>query len=824
MKNKLEKINVRVVAGISILAAILFVVGLLTYNKLWSFLNSYIESQVAMQAQLISQMEQERFELELSELGQLAKYIENGQLAPQKLALFTENKESVMDGVLTIKGEALSGEALPFNEFSAIQDSFRGNPAVSYNKNRGLLFTVPVYSANNVKYVLYRLYSNEAIEEKFALDFYEGEGRAVVMNFDDDIIVSSKAWNEGREDEFFRDKDVARIYIELQKNLNISTSAALFGECNYGSYYFYRAEISNYELFVTGMIPQDSVRNGINYISALLLWVFGLLLILMVIGMVYLLNAEEKARERDELNEAKIIAEKANRAKSDFLANMSHEIRTPINAVLGMNEMVLRECDDENIRGYAGNIQSAGQNLLAIINDILDFSKIESGKLEIVDANYDFGQMLNDIVNMVLIKAEQKSLKFEVQADGNLPVNLFGDEVRIKQVIVNILNNAVKYTKAGKVCLKISGEKQADDTILLDIKVTDTGIGIRKEDIDKLFNNFERLDLVENRNVEGTGLGLAITRNLVDKMNGKLTVESEYGQGSTFSVVIPQKVVGTDILGDFEVRRKEYTNKQQKYKEKFVAPNANILVVDDNEMNLMVVKNFLKKTQINVTTCLSGYECLEAIKNTHYDVVFLDHMMPKMDGIETLKIAKSESHMCNDTPFIALTANAIVGVKEKYLEAGFDDYLSKPVVSSALEELLLKYLPEDKIEKADANRVLIDKELGLSYSADSEEIYVEMLDIFCTMKDEKKQQMIEYFENKDWENYTILVHALKSTALSVGGKYLSEEAAKLEKSGKQYQADGNDNKALDYIMQNHAKTMELYDKTVEKAKEIIANM
>ena len=386
---------------------------------------------------------------------------------------------------------------------------------------------------------------------------------------------------------------------------------------------------------------------------------------------------ENITREREERERLKNISDSAvaaSEAKSAFLSNMSHEIRTPITAVLGMNEMILRECDDPSIISYANNIKSAGTSLLVLINDILDFSKIESGKMDIIPVEYETRSLLNDLKNLITPKADAKELKFIMDIDPELPAALFGDEIRIKQVITNLLTNAVKYTEKGSVTLKVgfSGNKGAGDTIGLKVSVTDTGMGVKKEDMEKLFAQFVRLDEKRNRNIEGTGLGLNITSNLLNMMGGELNVESEYGKGSVFSFEIKQPVRNWTPIGDYE-KATDTDASKEKYVPKFVAPGAHVLMVDDTPINIVVFKGLLKKTEIKVDSATGGQECIElAIKNK-YDIIFLDHMMPVMDGIETLKELR-EKYPDNpnaDTPIVCLTANAISGAKDTYMEAGF---------------------------------------------------------------------------------------------------------------------------------------------------------
>ena len=397
-----------------------------------------------------------------------------------------------------------------------------------------------------------------------------------------------------------------------------------------------------------------------------------------------------------QLEEQKKIADSANVAKSRFLANMSHEIRTPINAVLGMDEMILRESSESPIRSYAADIMSAGKTLLALINDILDFSKVEEGKMEIVPVQYELSSVMNDLTNMIRERALKKGLKFHVEVDEHIPRLLYGDEIRIKQCALNVLTNAVKYTDSGSVTMKVTGEKKDDSHILLGFSITDTGIGMHREDIDKLFSPYERIEEKRNRTIEGTGLGMAITRQLLDLMGSRLDVESEYGKGSTISFAVEQEVVAWEEIGDFTDRFNDIKTGAQTYKELFHAPGARILVVDDTEMNLTVVQSLLKKTEIRIDTALSGRDALTLAEVNPYDVIFIDHMMSDMDGIETLKHLR-ELDKNQKTPAVALTANAVSGARQKYLSAGFDDYLSKPVDGTKLEEMLLRYLPEYKI-------------------------------------------------------------------------------------------------------------------------------
>ena len=534
---------------------------------------------------------------------------------------------------------------------------------------------------------------------------------------------------------------------------------------------------------------------------------------------------------------------RANEAKSQFLANMSHEIRTPINGILGMDSVLLKECHDENLREYAKNIQSAGQSLLSIINDILDISKIESGKMEILTIRYQLFSVLNDCYNLTKIKLQNKPVSFIMQINEKLPSWLYGDEVRIRQIINNFLSNAVKYTKEGNITFELDFEEKTDEQILLVITVRDTGIGIKEEDLGKLFESFTRIEEKRNRNIEGTGLGLNLTKNLVNLMGGEVFAESTYGKGSCFTAKIPQKIADAKPMGDFGKRYQQYLSTSDDDKLSFLAPDAKILVVDDVTMNLKVVEGLLKATKIQIDTAVSGSECLECVKTTPYQMIFLDHMMPEMDGLETLEHMKNLADNPNaQTPVIMLTANAIVGAKEEYIEAGFTDYLTKPIRETELLEMILKYLPEELvcenggqgIEKSQDAQDMeqpevggegaeplqrleqlegLDVKTGLTYCMNEEDFYIEMLQEF--LQADKASQLKHFLAEEDWDNYRTTVHALKSTSLTIGAAHLSGEAKALEMAAK----EGN----MDYIRSHHDGVMDEYKELTDHLKEILEN-
>ena len=534
---------------------------------------------------------------------------------------------------------------------------------------------------------------------------------------------------------------------------------------------------------------------------------------------------QKKEYEARALKLEKEAADNANQAKSDFLAEMSHEIRTPIHAVLGMNEMIMKETgyaadrpysseEDkaafDNIGLYAGNIERAGNNLLDIINDILDFSKIEAGKIDIVTKEYRLSSLLSDVSNMMYFKARDKGLDFIVDVDESLPDCLRGDDLRVRQVILNILNNAIKYTKSGSVRMDVrsdwDGEIVVGKKLPLAISVRDTGIGIREEDMKKLFSKFQRVDLDTNSSVEGTGLGLAISQSLLLMMGGGIDVVSEYGKGSTFTIRLPQEVMSKEPIGDFRESFKAEPRERKTYEESFSAPDARMLVADDTPMNLIVVTGLLKNTKIRIDTAGSGEEAVELATQNAYDLIMMDQRMPRMDGTEALRLIRTREDSRNrETPVICLTADALIGAKNRYVEAGFTDYLAKPVDSAVLEKKLLAYLPEEKvtlIQKDDDVPVVteegdlealrsagLDPETGLQYCGGDGPLLQALLAEFAGSGEERSRQLAQYCEEGDWKNYAVMVHAVKSSSKMIGAAGLSELAAGLEKAADEEDAE-----------------------------------
>ncbi|MCL2232420.1 MAG: ATP-binding protein [Treponema sp.] len=642
----------------------------------------------------------------------------------------------------------------------------------------------------------------------------------------------------------------------------------------------------------------------------------------------------------DEMQRLKIEAESASKAKSDFLSKMSHEIRTPLNAVLGMAELMLRENLPDAAREQAMTIKQSGDHLLSIVNDILDLSKVESGKLELVNTGYLFHSTINDVISIIKMRKTNPDLNFAVYMQHDIPNGLFGDEVRLRQILINVLTNALKYTRKGHFSLDVTGEKTDDSTIMLTMTIKDTGIGIKQEDMQRLFAEFAQFDLEKNRNVEGTGLGLAITHNLIKLMGGEINAFSEYGKGSEFIIRLPQKLhesgqapeteddwplefkeksvllycstpIYTDyiartlkdlrvnhhiVCGDSELHNRllegtwDYVFAEEKlahtaqhivknggvntsvvmmsnsydvkdsqefsilmmpayllsivsvltgrdmsyftkdmHLENFIAPDARILLVDDINTNLKVGEGLLKQYGVHIDMCLSGKEAIEAIVGGDYDLVLMDHMMPEMDGIEAVRIIRNLAASMGEKyallPIIALTANAIVGAKEMFMENGFNDFLSKPIETIKLNSILSKWIPKEK-QKISAGAVQeeeppleiviedVDTKKGIALSGGSGRNYLDTLKIFLTDGEVKVKELSECLENNDLSLYTTYVHALKSACANIGAAKLSEDAKILEDAGR--------NRDMNFIAKHNSSFVDSLKKVLANIDEVVS--
>ena len=942
MIKKIDRNRILYAAALTILGFVIVgIVCLFMWLKLNSITKTQVEKHVAGYSLMMAQSIDNTFRTELDILSELTALvdIETGEIDD-----IFEPQNGVIYGVMRIDGSFAYGEELSFSDYDGFFQAVKGNPSVSTNNNK-ILFTVPVYNGQNVRYVLYKCYDTAVLERKLNIICYGGMGECFLIDDEGNIILRSL----GSESEIssLLNKDNENAIETIRHSMNVNVSAAAYGD---KEMVLFAAESDYEDFYVMGIVPSKAPAGEISLVIPLVLWTFGLLWLMIVIIIVFFVGAERKAKQSEELRLAKIAAEDANRAKSDFLANMSHEIRTPMNAIVGMCELILRENDISNIvRERCVNIQNSGKSLLSIINNILDFSKIESGNMELIEDKFNISSVLEEVINMTVTRKGCKKIEIIVLADPNIPCGLIGDEVCIKQIIINLMTNAVKFTHSGAVTLSVSHIVQ-EDSIILKISVEDTGIGITEENLNRLFTSFQQLDTRKNRSIEGTGLGLAISKRLLTQMGGTINVSSVYGQGSVFSFEIPLKISDARpfisvnepeklyavVFIDFEkiensVVKKQYTtlmneissllgvkmvhtvslselkttiserkithcfigkeeyienkdyfdkislelnvsliqditdsiqlpasikciykpfyvmsvalalnNEADNYNKierlsssvSFTAPKARVLIVDDAEINLKVASGLMQPYNMELITADSGPSAINKIRFQNIDLVFMDHMMPEMDGVEATRIIRSmNGEYYKKLPIIALTANAVNGAREMFKESDFNDFIAKPIELLALDRVLKKWIPADKIEtltskdnttddlKNNSNNINKEKHIlvskGLTYTSGNKDVYYEILEMFVQDGIEKLEQLNSYVENEDWKNYIIKVHALKSTSLTIGAVMLSEFAKKLELAGK--------SEDFGIIRKENKKLLNLYNEVISEGRSLLEN-
>jgi len=807
MKSKLDPRTL--VSGVVIFICLPLLIGAVMAWKMTSTTRSYVESQISGQASVLGQLASRRLSDRLDELGRVASYltqIDESKMDTAINQLLGSSPSQTSGGILRLNGTPVTGRSLLSSEYPAIQNAFQGKPTARYRSGEGLLFTTPIYneSGSNIRYALYEFYDQYALFAGFQEGCFQGEAAIMLADRDQNIVVPiSQGLTE--TDPFLQRPEILEAFSQLAPR-RTEAAPSIYCESQGDGYVLFVSQLEQSNLYLVGVVPYVVAAQGLSSLTGMVLLVFSLLLVLLILGVARMISADARARESDALREAKAAAEEASKSKSAFLANMSHELRTPINTIMGMDEMILRETRETDTRERAMDVKSAAQILLGLINDVLDFSKIESGMLQIIPVEYDLVALIRDLELLSENRARSKSLDFRLDIQPDLPVGLFGDDIRLRQVLINLLTNAVKYTNRGGVTLHMSGTRSGSDTLSLHCEVIDTGIGIKEEDLDRGFVAYKRMEEARNRNVEGTGLGLTIITGLLHLMGSKLQVHSVYGEGSTFFFDVEQRVVDPEPIGDI-YSRLDNMIKQYEYRVTIIAPRARVLVVDDNSMNRKIFGSLLKQTQIQVVTASSGEKCLDIVQKEHFDLIFMDHLMPGMDGVEALhRLKELDGNLCRDVPVIALTANAFTGAREKYLALGFDAFLSKPIVTEKLEALLRDMLPRELVtevpvsapQPVPAEEIELPAVEGINWEfaklhVQDQDILMEGLRMFYQNLDNDYRDIGNLAQHvgepEGLDAYRIRVHALKSTAAMVGILSVSELAKLLEQAAKDGRTD-----------------------------------
>ncbi|MCR5813592.1 MAG: response regulator [Desulfovibrio sp.] len=816
----------RIILEIVVLLLSLLAIGVLVQHRMNELLHTSLEHSIAKTSKHICGVVAERMTRELAMLRQTAESLSSiPEEADGKFISMQRNLPTgVTIGWMRLDGSAIYGEALWRERFSDFPLVFRGNEVISYRAGHGLIFAVPVLGHGNVQSVIWRLFDDTVLEDVFGLSEH---GEAFLFLQERNSYSLPRDILSAEELTFLETPAIADGYDTVRDQLALQKSAAVLVDSSLGKHFLFGVNLAGSECVIMGHLPYAAVVGDISRIYDLLIKVGALVLGLFAMVSIWLIVMHSRAEQNEILSREKSLHTESMNSKSTFLAGVSHDIRTPINVIMGMNEMILRKTSDAEIISYAHGARRAGESLIALVDDVFDLTYMESSGFRITEKPYRTVSLISDAVTMIKPEAIHKGLHFILDVDRSLPRELVGDCLRIQQIAVNLLSNAVKYTEKGHVTFRVAYEPLDRERITFIIEVRDTGIGIHEDDRSKLFHSFQRLDPMKNRHIDGTGLGLVITSELVQRMQGRIDVKSVYGQGSVFTVRLPQKIVDVEPIASKGKRPPLF----QKVTGSLEAEGAHVLVVDDNELNLLLTRHLLERTKMHVDTCLSGQEALEKLAAKPYDVVLLDYMMPMLDGAETLRRARVLPN-CRKTPFIAFTADATEESRKRLLAEGFADLLTKPVDGAKLEAMLARFVSGasgrtqlQPMHEPVLDEVELDISLGLDASAGSREIYQELASMFVKQNDEKKRALENAFLLKDWREYAVLVHALKSSAISVGGRGLARIVEKLENATRELTQQNlspeSEETFLTSVYAHHETLMRYCDELAKRLTEFV---
>lgn len=871
--------------SLAILAGLLFCAAAFCLNKFQSLADQFFCENTADNAMRMAALTRERLDSELRLLNGAAASLDNGHGDPEVAVSSVATEEGAYAGVVAYDGSSLAGKVLDSLNYPELTRVFHGNPEIGFYPNLGLLFVYPVFYGSNVRYALFKVIKPLFLD-RFMVDGLMGDGKVVIRNASG-IVVRPRYYDQ-RVVNFFNSPLARTVMAALGDQRENRISAAIpFRNTDGRKYIMYEAEVANTSFLVTGIVEKSKLESGftgMKLIIALLCALFG---VIMVAGAVILFLSLEQlwsdAAERQRAGLEKLVYSARERA----LSFMSNEVSAHMGAILDLDYKILNTAHESSVLAFAGAIRQAGMTLLSLIGGIVDFARIQTGKMEIVGEQYDLATMINDLVKEANERAASKDVKFVVNVNNALPSRLFGDMVRIRQVIVNLIDNAFKFTPRGQVGLTVTGALSEDNTsVMLRFKVSDTGPGLSDEERERFFSQFSNPDsakAIKHRH----GLGLAICYNLLKLMRGFIDIQSLPGKGSVFTAAVPQQVVSLDPIGNFLDKARSEARRRVESFSSFTAPDARALVVDDNSMSLKLIGKLFQRPGVKSDMGSSAEEGLKLMAIHHYDIILIDEKMPGMDASQMLSKARAMENNKNlDTPVILISSDKTPGARSRAIQKGFTDMIQRPVEQMSMDSVLRRYLPKEKLAADNSQQgryeapapenpggpqrfkeinpsfddmsdsmafgdgalphhavpqlggdggqssakpldepdlsgaKILDVDGGMKFCNDSLDLYMKFASTFCRMYIDRKQKMDRACHTADWKEYSSLMHALRTTSMSIGGGKLPLYVQSLENAANTIQMGGTPDsvkqQSVYYINDHHDKCMQLYDELVQE--------